>query len=193
MKKIYFFLVLTIVSISISCSSESDNLIDDTDIFISFEIPNNFSYNGVPSFEKYINNDGSIDYSISGLMQRVGSNPLFNQDGISFDIQFTLDDEIQVNQIIQIENLESYGRFPYNNDNFYLTDLCALELNTQPTSTGFLKIIEITEDYIKGEFEFNNLKDDGGINPLTSQPCPDYPSQQNYSIINGSFTAFRPL
>jgi hypothetical protein len=126
-------------------------------------------------------------------MSRVGNNPLFEQDAISFQMSFTLTNEIQVNQIIQINNLEPSGDFPYNNENFHIMNFCALELEKQQSSTGFLKITEITEDYIRGEFEFNNLKNYGGVNPLTSQPCPNYPSQQNYNIINGNFTAFNPF
>lgn len=195
MRKIYSILVLFIIHLFIGCSSESNDLIDDTDIVMSFEIPNNFNYEGVPLTDKYINNDGSIDYSIDGLMYRLGNNPIFEQDAISFQMSFTLPNEIQVNQIIQINNLELFGWFPYNNDNFnnLNSTLCSLELEKQQSSTGFLKITEITEDYISGEFEFNNLKNNGGINQLTSQPCPNYPSQQNYNIINGSFTAFNPF
>jgi hypothetical protein len=193
MRKIYSILVLFIVFLFLGCSSESNDLIDDTDIVMRFEIPNNFIYEGVPLTDKYINNDGSIDYSIDGLMSRVGNNPLFEQDAISFQMSFTLTNEIQVNQIIQINNLEPSGDFPYNNENFNIMNFCALELEKQQSSTGFLKITEITEDYIRGEFEFNNLKNYGGVNPLTSQPCPNYPSQQNYNIINGNFTAFNPF
>ncbi|WP_297868492.1 hypothetical protein [uncultured Flavobacterium sp.] len=195
MRKIYSILVLFIIHLFIGCSSESNDLIDDTDIVMNFEIPNNFNYEGVPLTDKYINNDGSIDYSISGLVQRVGSNPLFQQDSyVELSMGFTLDSEIQVNQIIQIQNFNSIGgRFPYNDNNFSGIDFCALELEKQQSSTGFLKITEITEDYIRGEFQFNNLNNTGGVNPLTSQPCPNYPSQQNYNIINGSFTAFNPF
>jgi hypothetical protein len=193
MKKIFIqFFILTIL---LGCSSDSSNSEDDLDLdyFMRFEIPNNFNYKeSITIVSEYLNNDGSINYNFTAILKRVGSNPLFEQDVITFDIDFTLDNEIQVNQIIQIQNLNSIGgSFPYNNNNFSAPEFCALELESQPSSTGFVKITQITEDYIKGEFEFYNLKNSGGTNPLTSEPCPNYPNQQNYNIVNGSFKALR--
>ena len=180
--------------IILGCSSESGSSEEDLefDYYMRFEIPNNFSYDGFASFDKYINNDGSLDYEITGFLKRVGSNPIFEQDGIPFFIDFTLDNEIQVNQVIEIQNLDSpSGSFPYNNNNFSTPEFCSLQLEYQPSSTGFLKITQITEDYVKGEFKFYNLKNSGGTNLFTFEPCPDYPSQQNYNIVNGVFKALR--
>jgi hypothetical protein len=189
-----FTLLFSVIIIS-GCSSDSANPDDDLnfDSYMRFEIPNNFNYEGTPTIiSEYTNNNGSFDYEISGFIERVGNNSLFDQDIIPFYIDFTLSNEIQVNQVIQIQNLDSQGgSFPYNNNNFSYPEFCSLELQTQPSSTGFVKITQITEGYIKGEFEFYNLKNFGGTNPLTSEPCPNYPNQQNYNIVNGSFKALR--
>ena len=62
--------------------------------------------------------------------------------------------------------------------------------SNQSSSTGYLKIISITSDYIYGEFEFNNLVNVGGSSqsPVT---CVDYPSQLTYNIINGSLQSLK--
>lgn len=195
LKKIFSisFLILTTLFF-IGCSKDAiDELNSYNKLGLKFEIPNNFNYQqSISSFTEYINNNGSIDYSVEGLMQRVGNNPLFDQDLIVFSIDFTLVNEIQVNQIIKIQNLNSVGgRFPYSNNNFSLITECALELEKQPSSTGFVKITEITEGSISGEFEFLNLKNVGGTNLFNYEPCPNYPGQQNYNIVKGSFKALR--
>jgi hypothetical protein len=196
MKK-YFYLLIVVATLFAGCSSDSDNNQDiDFDLgYMNFKLENYFNFEDVflgPQWYEYINNDGSVTHTLSCFVGRVGNNPLFSQDFISVDISFTLNGPLQVNQIIQLNNISIDFPLPHNNLNYDIADYCSnLYLYKDNLSTGFLKITQIdnANGFIYGEFKFNNLKrDDLPANPLTNEPC-DFPSQQNYNIINGSFKA----
>jgi hypothetical protein len=111
---------------------------------------------------------------------------------ITIVFEFDLNGDIQVNQMVQIENISDpmIGDdldLPYNNDNYDPTG-CNLELKKQSTSTGFIKVTKITNDFVYGEFQFSNLRN-LGLRDLNLTACQKYPTQQNYNIINGTFKA----
>lgn len=194
MKKIILLIVLT--TFILGCSSGSSN--DNIDLgYMKFELQNTFNFSDEDVFvgtqwSEYINNNGTVTHTISSSVSRVGDNPLFSQDFIDFRFNFTVSGPLTVNQIIPINSIVFENSLPYNNNNYDITDLCSiLHLVKQNTTTGFVKITQIDNEngYLKGVFEFNGLKNNGGTN-IQGNPCQNYPSQQNYNIINGQFYAY---
>ena len=90
--------------------------------------------------------------------------------------------------------INSFSVFlPYSIDGNYsqTSNFCnSLQLEQRLSSTGFVKITQITDQYIYGEFQLNNLLNVGGTS-LFGNSCPNYPVQQNYNILNGTFQAFK--
>ncbi|MBP6127862.1 hypothetical protein [Flavobacterium sp.] len=205
MKKIFF--LLTLVSIIFTgCSSEDDsnNSPINNEISMKFEIEGGLKFtskipntdlNEACGYSSYINNNGSKTHEIIGLINREGSNPLYLQDAIMFSIKFTTSGDLQTNQIIQMSGINSFSVFlPYKSEDNYsqTSNACnSLQLEQKATSTGFVKITQITSNYIFGEFQLNNLLNVGGTNIVSGNPCPNYPNQQNYNLINGTFQALK--
>ena len=159
----------------------------------NFETVDDFGWNDC-QLSVELNNNGTKKHKIMSIVKRIGNNPLFQQDMITIVFEFDLNGDIQVNQMVQIENISDpmIGDdldldLPYNNDNYDQTG-CNLELEKQSTSTGFIKVTKITNDFVYGEFQFSNLRNLGGRD-LNLNVCPNYPTQQNYNIINGTFKA----
>lgn len=203
-KKIYLFITLSSLFF-LSCSNDNDNSTSNIeDASFKFEIEGGLKFTSkIPNsdlnlacgYSSYLNNNGSKKHTITGQVHRLGDNPLYLQDGILFNIEFTTTGDLQVNQIIQINSFNPFSVFlPYKSiDNYSQgSNSCnSLQLQQQAISTGFVKITQITNQYIYGEFQLNNLKNVGGINIVNGNSCPNYPTQQNYNIINGTFQAFR--
>lgn len=200
MKKIVCILVLVIAFTS--CSSTDNSTIEQVSLKFEVEgglkftskIPNS-DLNEACGYSSYLNNNGTIKHTVTGLVNRFGDNPLFQQDGILVEIDFTTAGELQTNQIVQINEINSFSSFlPYSSVGNYSqsSNSCnSLQLEQKTTSTGFVKITQITTDYIFGEFQFNNLLNVGGVNLANGNSCPNYPTQQNYNLINGSFQALK--
>jgi len=205
MRKLIYLSFAIISSIMFSCSNDNDNSTSNNeDASLKFEIEGGLKFTSkIPNsdlnlacgYSEYINNNGSKKHTISGLVHRFGDNPLYLQDGILLDVEFTTAGDLEVNQIIQISNLNNFSVFlPYKSTENYnqSSNTCnSLQLQQQSNSTGFVKITQITNQYIYGEFEFNNLKNFGGTNLFNGNTCPNYPTQQNYNIINGKFQALK--
>lgn len=201
-KYLYFFTAISILLGGCSSDDSGSGSSNDDDDPFKFEIQDGLKFSSkIPnedtsygsSHSKRLNNNGTTTHTISGFPNRFGNNPLFLQDNIVCYIEFTLPGDIQINQIIPINELQFSWILPYKDtDNFSLNgNACdRLELENQSSSTGYLKITNITSDYIYGEFEFNNLVNVGGSSqsPVT---CVDYPSQLTYNIINGSIQALK--
>ena len=206
MNKVYYFLLIITSTFIIGCSSDNTTGSSNYDSgSMNFTLEGYFSFstfdddlNGC-DIDRTLNDDNTKTYSIFAIMRRDGNNPIFEQDVILADFSFIIPNEVVVNQIIPISSL-SIGNLdnlnlPHNNNNFNLNtafDFCdRLELEININSTGSLKITQIDDDFVYGEFEFNNLINVGGFNPFNGNPCPNYPSQQNYNIINGTFKALK--
>lgn len=190
-KQIILFLALLALQ---SCGSESENNPDlDFDKgYMNFKLVDFFNFTDEDVFVgtqwiEYINNDGSVTHEIQSEVQRVGNNPLFEQDQIGVYIDFTVNNPLQVNQIIPISDITVYFPLPHNNLN-YDDDYCSyIELLKQSTTTGFVKITQIDNEngYLYGEFKFENLKKNS-----SGSGCENYPTQQNFKIIDGTFKAY---
>jgi hypothetical protein len=206
MKKIYSFLLIITSTFFLGCSSEDENNDSsiNNEISMKFEIEGglkftskipNTNLNEACGYSGYINNNGSKTHEIIGFINREGSNPLYLQDGIMFSIKFTTSGDLQTNQIIQMSGINSFSVFlPYKSEDNYsqTSNSCnSLQLEQKANSTGFIKITQITNNYIFGEFQLNNLLNVGGSNIFNGNPCPNYPNQQNYNIINGTFQALK--
>jgi hypothetical protein len=192
MKKI-ITIALFISTFLIGCSSDSDSN-QDSDFelgYMNFKLVNYFDFTDEEVFvgtqwSEFINNDGSVTHTINSTVQRVGNNPLFQQDFILVDFEFTVNSPLQINQIIQINNISLSFPLPYNNLNYDFLDFCSyLSLEKQNTTTGFVKITQIDNEngFLFGEFKFENLKNG-------NSGCSNSPSQQNFSIVDGSFKAY---
>lgn len=180
--------------ISLGCSSDSDSNQDLDNDFGNFNFTmedyfafRDFNESGA-DWDEFINNDGSITYSLSSEVERVGNNPLFAQDRILIIFSFTVNSPIQVNQVIPIQNIDIFLNLPHNDLNYDPIIGCnRVKLIKKTTSSGFLKITEIdnSEEFIYGEFDFIGLgnADSGG-------GCQNYPQTQNFNIIDGTFKAF---
>lgn len=192
MKKGFYLLLVVVSTLFLGCNSEDNsNSYDNGNL--NFEIENVFSFKNSDigcEFITYINNNGTKTYTISSLIERVGNNPIFEQDLINFEFEFTQVGDIQVGQTIAINNMDNFTfLLPYNNNNFTysINTICdKLELVKQSSSFGQIIITQITDDFVFGTFVFNNLSNIGGEN-VFGTPCPNYTSQQNFNIINGSF------
>jgi hypothetical protein len=204
MKKHFYFLLVAISTILFGCSADDTSSEDDSNLgYLKFGVQGGFNYETAEElgwndcqFDVNLNNDGTKKYTIISAIKRVGNNPLFEQDLILVNFEFDLNEDIQINQIIPIENISDGVidnnlnlTLPYDNDNYDYIG-CNLELEKQSTSTGFLKITQITNDYVYGEFQFSNLQNLGGYNLFGTQ-CQNYPTQQNYNIVNGTFKALK--
>lgn len=204
MKKVFYLLLIITSTLFLGCSSEDASSEDGSNLgYLKFGVQGGFDFETVSELgwndcqlSVEINNNGTKKYTIGSPVKRVGSNPLFEQDFIMINFQFDSDEDIQVNQVIPIQNISDASsdnyltlNLPYNNNNYDLTG-CNLELEKQLTSVGFLKITQISNDFVYGEFQFSNLQNLGGEDLLGNQ-CQNYPSQQNYNIINGTFKAIK--
>lgn len=198
MKKGFIFLVVIVSTFFLSCSSEDAENINDFDLGnLNFELQNVFNFRNTDlgcDFNKYVNNNGTNTFTIHSFIERVGNNPIFEQDLIDFNFEFTQVGEIQLGQTIAINNMDNFTfSLPYNNNNFTysINSICdKLELDKQSSSFGQIIITQITDDFVFGTFVFNNLSNIGGEN-VFGTPCQNYPSQQNYNIINGTFKAMK--
>ena len=203
MKKIVTLLILVFALSSCSSSDNSNNNSNIDEVSMKFEVADGLKFTSkIPNSElnqaclysSYLNNNGSKTHTLSSFVNRFGDNPLFLQDGISFEINFTTSADLQVNQIVQINGINSFSVFlPYSSDGNYsqTSNFCnSLQLEQNTTSAGYIKITQITDDYVYGEFQFNNLLNVGGTSMLGSI-CPNYPNQQNYNILNGTFQALK--
>lgn len=193
-KKILLFTAITLLLSG--CSSDdttSSNNYDFGTIHFTLEGYHSFSNSDDIGCEfiTYINNNGTKTYTISSLIERVGNNPIFEQDLILFDFEFTQVGDIQVGQTIAINNMDNFTfLLPYNNNNSsYLINCNQIELVKQSSSSGQIIITQIDNDFVYGDFEFNNLNNGGGVDYNGNHPCSNYPSQQNFNIINGTFKA----
>jgi hypothetical protein len=201
MKKKYWFLLIITSTFFLGCSSDDSTNVNSYDFgTMNFTLEGYYSFSTFDDTGCYIdrtlNNDNTKTYWISSFMRRDGNNPIFEQDVILPDFRFTIPNDIVVNQIIPISSLNignpSNLELPYNNNNFNLStafNFCdRLELKINANSTGSLKITQIDNDFVYGNFEFNNLNNVGGFD-FNGNPCSNYPSQQNFNIINGTFKA----
>ncbi len=191
MKKIVSLLIL--VFTLTNCSS-SDNAVANDFGNMNFTLDGYFTFSSPDydsNIDRYLNNDNTKKYTISSLLQRNGNNSTFSQDAISADFTFTIPNDITVNQIIPITAFSYVNEFiilPHNNNNFNgqtATNFCdQLDLKIVATTTGTLKITQIDNDFVYGEFSFQNLKNNNaGIS------CSSYPSSQYFNISNGTFKA----
>jgi hypothetical protein len=201
MKKHFYFLIILLVLLVISCSNDSSNSSSTDEVVnFKFEVEGGLKFTSKiqsPDFIQYciysnfLNSDDSKRHNLVGKVYRLGNNPIYLQDSIYFYIEFTTSGDLQVNQIIQLNQLNSFSAFlPYKSEEYYSqgANFCnSLQLERQATSSGFVKITQITDDYVYGVFEFNNLLNVGGYYTEGGYLCPNYPSQQNHNIINGTF------
>jgi hypothetical protein len=196
------FLLFTAITLLLSgCSSDDTTNVNNYDFgTMNFTLEGYYSFSAFDDvgcdISRTLNNDNTKTYWISAYMRRDGNNPIFEQDEILPDFRFTIPNDIVVNQIIPISSLNignpTNMELPYNNNNFNINtsfNFCdRLELKINASSTGSLKITQIDSDFVYGEFEFNNLNNVGGVD-FNGNPCSNYPSQQNFNIINGTFKA----
>jgi hypothetical protein len=200
MKKV--FVLFTVITFLLSsCSSDDTTNVNNYDFgTMNFTLQGYYSFSAFDDIgcdiDRTLNNDNTKTYWISALMRREGNNPVFEQDEILTDFRFTIPNDIIVNQIIPISSLNignpANMKLPYNNNNFNIntsSNFCdRLELKINTNSTGSLKITQIDNDFVYGEFEFNNLNNIGGLG-FNGNPCSNYPTQQNFNIKNGTFKA----
>jgi hypothetical protein len=205
MKKCIYFLAIVVSTIFLSCSNDNSNDNSNNNVVsMKFEIEDGLKFTSqiqntdlyqACGYSSYLNNDGSKKHTITALVNRLGENPLYLQDLIIFEIEFTTSGDLQANQIIEMSDLNSFSVFlPYNSEGNYsqaINSCDTLQLEQKVTSTGFVKITQITADYVYGEFQLNNLLNVGGVNIFNGNLCPNYPNQQNYNITNGTFKALK--
>ena len=201
MKKGYYFLLVVVSTLFLGCSSVDSTSVNSYDFgTMNFTLEGYFSFSAFDDIgcdiDRTLNNDNTKTYWISSYMRRDGTNPIFEQDDILTDFRFTIPNDIVVNQIIPISSLNIGNpanlELPYNNNNFNLSTLSnfcdRLELKINANSTGSLKITQINNDFVYGTFVFNNLSNIGG-DDFNGNHCSNYPSQQNFNVINGTFKA----
>ena len=200
MKK--YFLLFTAITLLLSgCSSDDTTSSNNYDFgTMNFTLEGYYSFSAFDDvgceIDRTLNNDNTKTYWISAYMRRNGNNPIFEQDEILPDFRFTIPNDVVVNQIIPISSLNIGNpaniELPYNNNNFNINtafNFCdRLELKINANSTGSLKITQIDNDFVYGDFEFNNLNNVGGVD-FNGNPCSNYPSQQNFNVLNGTFKA----
>lgn len=195
MKNSFYTFLLFSLLILTGCSS--DNTTENYEfVFFNFSLDGYFTFSS-PDYgayiSKYLNNDNTIKYTINSIVVRNGNNPVYSQDAILPSFTFNTTSEIAVNQIIPITAFTYTNEFiilPHNNNNFNgqtATNFCdQLNLKIVSTSTGTLKITQIDNDFVYGEFSFQNLK-----NSFTGSSCTNYPTSQFFSISSGTFKAGR--
>lgn len=195
MRKILFLLLAFPSILFVGCSSDDNS--SDEDSYLNFTLDGFFDFSDTDNYGSYIqrqlNNDNTKTYTINSLMRRNGSNPIFEQDAIFFNVEFTIPDDIFVNQVIQVTSFSYTNEFlllPHNNNNFNgqtATNFCdQLWLQTNTSTTGTLTITQINDEHVYGTFNFNNLS-----NSNSGSSCTNYPNQQYYNISQGEFKAVK--
>lgn len=190
MKKLIFLLPLCFLLSN--CSSDSS---DGGSSAVNFKFTLDGYYDFVPITETddpflywnaEIENNGSTTYTISKQLKRAGSNPIFNQDIVNFQITINTVGPLVVNQVYPITACGFQNDFPYNDDNFVLFGCNYISLEKTVTTTGQIKITALNGDNLSGTFSFGNL-----INSVPSNfysGCSTQPTQNVFSISNGIFT-----
>lgn len=133
-----------------------------------------------------IENNGSTTYTISRQLKRVGSNPLFNQDIINFQISINTVGPLVVNKVYPITACNFNNDLPFNDNNFDVFDCNSISLQKNAATTGQIKITALSGDNLSGTFSFEKLINSNPNSFYTS--CSTKPAQQVFSISNGIFT-----
>jgi hypothetical protein len=188
MKKLIFLLPLCFLLSN--CSSDSS---DGGSSAVNFKFTLDGYYDFVPVTETLdpflywdaeIENNGSTTYTISKQLKRAGSNPLFNQDVVNFQITINTVGPLVVNQVYPISVCGFDNELPFNDDNFEGCNV--LYLGKTSTTTGQIKITALNGDNLSGTFSFGNLLNDDTASVVFG--CTGQPTQQLFSISNGVFT-----
>ncbi len=192
MKKLIFLLPLCFLLSNCSSDSSSDSSNNSS---VNFTFTLDGYYDFVPITESddpflywnaEIENNGSTTYTISKQLKRAGSNPIFNQDIVNFQITINTVGPLVVNQVYPITACDFDNDFPYNDDNFVLFGCNWISLEKTATTTGQIKITALNGDNLSGTFSFGNLINSVPNSLYTS--CSTKPTQQAFSISNGIFT-----
>jgi len=190
MKKLIF--IFPLCFLLSNCSSDSSDG-GSSAVNFKFTLDGYYDFIPVPEdddpnlfWDSEIQNNGSTTYTISKRVKRAGSNPIFNQDLIVFQMEINTDGPLVVNQVYPISECSFDNDLPFYDDNFNIFDCNSISLQKTATTTGQIKITALNGDNLSGTFYFGNL--------INSNPndfysgCSTQPTQNVFSISNGVFT-----
>ena len=190
MKKLIFLLPLCFL-IS-NCSSDSSSG-SNTSVNFKFTLDGYYDFIPVPEaddpnlfWNSEIQNNGSTTYTISKRVKRAGSNPIFSEDLIVFQIEINTVGPLVVNQVYPITACDFNNDLPFNDDVFDIFDCNSISLQKNASTTGQIKITALSGDNLSGTFSFEKLINSKSNSFYTS--CSTKPTQQVFSISNGIFT-----
>lgn len=186
MKKLIFILPLCFLLSNCSSDSSSNSAVNykfTLDGYYDF-VPVTETLDPFLFWDAEIQNNGSTKYTIAIQLKRAGSNPVFNQDNVNFQLTINTVGPLVVNQVYPISACGFENELPFNDDNFEGCNVLYLEKTS--TTTGQIKITAIDGEKLSGTFSFGNLKNTDTATVIFG--CTDQPSQQLFSISNGVFT-----
>ena len=193
MKKLIFLLPLCFLLSNCSSDSSSSSGGSSSSVNFTFTLDGYYNFIPVPEaddpnlfWDSEIQNNGSTTYTISKRVKRAGSNPIFNQDLIVFQMEINTVGPLVVNQVYPIAACGFNNDLPFYDDNFNIFECNAISLQKTATTTGQIKITALSGDNLSGTFSFGNLINSNPSDFYTS--CSTQPTQSVFSISNGIFT-----
>lgn len=188
MKKLIFLLPLCFLLSN--CSSDSSS---SSSINFKFTLDGYYDFISVPEaddpnlfWDSEIQSNGSTTYTISKRVKRLGSNPIYNEDLIVFQIQLNTVGPLVVNQEYPIAACYFDNDLPFYDDVFDVFNCNSISLQKTATTTGQIKITALNGENLSGTFSFGNLLNSNPNSFYTG--CSNQPTQQLFSISNGIFT-----
>jgi hypothetical protein len=188
MKKLIFLLPLCFLLSN--CSSDSSS---SSSVNFKFTLDGYYDFISVPEaddpnlfWDSEIQNNGSTTYTISKRVKRAGSNPIFSEDLIVFQMEINTDGPLVVNQVYPIAACAFDNDLPFYDDVFDVFNCNSISLQKTGSTTGQIKITALNGDNLSGTFSFGNLINSNPINFYSG--CSTQPSQNVFSISNGIFT-----
>lgn len=191
MKKL--ILLLPLCFLLSNCSSDSSDGGSSSSVNFKFTLDGYYDFIPVPEeddpnlfWDSELENNGSTTYTISKRVKRAGSNPIFSEDLIVFQMEINTDGPLVVNQVYPITACAFDNDLPFYDDIFDIFDCNSISLQKTASTTGQIKITALNGENLSGTFSFGNLIN---TNPNDFYSgCSTQPTQNVFSISNGIFT-----